>query len=60
MLVGSASMSDGDTQVLPAPASSPNDHSITDLDLKHLFPSLEALPTVFCLPVSDFSFQDNF
>ena len=60
VLVGRARMSDGNTEVLPAPAASLHDHSITELALKHSFPSLETFATVFCLTVSDFPFQDTF
>lgn len=37
-LVGTACMSGGNTEVLPAPADSLRDHSISELDLKLSFP----------------------
>lgn len=55
-LVGRARMSGGNTEVLPAPAGSLRDHSITELALKHSFPSLETFATIFYVTVSDFPF----
>lgn len=59
-LGGRAHMSGGNTEVQPARVCSLHDHSITELALKHSFPSLETFATIFCLTVSDFPFRDTF
>jgi len=53
-------MSGGNAVVLPAPAGSLHDHSITELSLKQSFPSLETSAMLFCSTVSDFRFWDTF
>lgn len=59
-LLSRARTSDGNTEVLPAPAGSLHNRSITELALKHSCPSLETFAVKFCLAVSDFPYCDTF